>query len=229
MSRSESFLSRWSRRKAQSREPASVSRPGGASGAASAKPDGSETTPAALSEASEPARAAFDPTSLPAIESIAAGVDIRPFLQSGVPAELTRAALRRAWVTDPAIRDFVGIAENQWDFNDPTAMPGFGPLTAADEAATLAAKTHGGGRDRSAQITDAFILAAPAMPEAVGAKTGEPVGQPLPVSAPSAKSVADAETAGLAIGQDEGDSAARRDRAPDARGNRRAHGRALPK
>jgi TorA maturation chaperone TorD len=35
-------------------------------------------------------------------------------------------------VTDPAIRDFIGIAENQWDFNDPTAMPGFGPLRADD-------------------------------------------------------------------------------------------------
>ena len=42
-----------------------------------------------------------------------------------MPAELTRAALRRAWVSDPAIRDFIGIAENQWDFNDPEAIPGF--------------------------------------------------------------------------------------------------------
>jgi TorA maturation chaperone TorD len=28
--------------------------------------------------------------------------------------------------------DFIGIAESQWDFNDPTAMPGFGPLRAND-------------------------------------------------------------------------------------------------
>ena len=70
----------------------------------------------------------FDPASLPSIESIAADTDIGAFLQSGVPAELTRAALRRAWASDPAIRDFIGIAENQWDFNDPDAIPGFGPL-----------------------------------------------------------------------------------------------------
>ena len=76
----------------------------------------------------------FDPASLPSLESIAADTDIGAFLQSGVPAELTRAALRRAWASDPAIRDFIGIAENQWDFNDPDAIPGFGPLLATDGA-----------------------------------------------------------------------------------------------
>jgi Protein of unknown function (DUF3306). len=61
----------------------------------------------------------FDPSGLPSIEAITADTDVRGFLQSRVPAELTRAALRQAWTSDPAIRDFVGIAENQWDFNDP--------------------------------------------------------------------------------------------------------------
>jgi hypothetical protein len=70
----------------------------------------------------------FDPSGLPSIEAITAETDVRGFLQSRVPAELTRAALRQAWTSDPAIRDFVGIAENQWDFNDPNAIPGFGPL-----------------------------------------------------------------------------------------------------
>ena len=37
--------------------------------------------------------------------SITAATDIRAFLAPGVPAELTRAALRRAWTADPAIRD----------------------------------------------------------------------------------------------------------------------------
>jgi hypothetical protein len=76
----------------------------------------------------------FDPASLPSIESIVADTDIGAFLRSGVPAELTRAALRRAWASDPAIRDFIGIAENQWDFNDPDAIFGFGPLQATDNA-----------------------------------------------------------------------------------------------
>jgi Protein of unknown function (DUF3306) len=73
---------------------------------------------------------AFDATSLPPIESIVADSDIRQFLQAQVPEELTRAALRSAWTVYPAIRDFVGIAENQWDFNDHAAMAGFGPLDA---------------------------------------------------------------------------------------------------
>ena len=69
-----------------------------------------------------------DLSGLPSIEAIAANTDVRGFLQSRVPNELTRAALRKAWTSDPAIRDFIGIAENQWDFNDPNAIPGFGPL-----------------------------------------------------------------------------------------------------
>jgi hypothetical protein len=70
----------------------------------------------------------FDPTSVPSIEAIAADTDITGFLRAGVPEELTRSALRKAWAKDPAIRDFIGIAENQWDFNDPDGIPGFGPL-----------------------------------------------------------------------------------------------------
>ena len=85
----------------------------------------------------------FDPATLPSIESITAGSDIRAFLQSGVPAELTKAALRRAWTTDPAIRDFIGMAENQWDFTDPTAMPGFGPLQAGDDVGRARCPGHG--------------------------------------------------------------------------------------
>ena len=50
-----------------------------------------------------------------------------------MPAELTTAALRRARTIDPAIRDFIEIAENQWDFTDPTRIPGFEPLEATDE------------------------------------------------------------------------------------------------
>jgi hypothetical protein len=87
-------------------------------------------------------KASFDPASLPSIESIAANTDVVAFLQAGVPVELTRAALRRAWTSDPAIRDFIGIAENQWDFNDPNGIPGFGPLVPAE-----------GGVDVLAQIS----------------------------------------------------------------------------
>jgi hypothetical protein len=72
---------------------------------------------------------ALDPASLPAIETITAESDIGVFLQAGVPEDLLRAALRSAWMTDPKIRNFIGTAESQWDFNDPNAMPGFGELS----------------------------------------------------------------------------------------------------
>jgi hypothetical protein len=35
---------------------------------------------------------------------------------------------------DPAIKDFVGLSENGWDFTKPEGIPGFGPLL--DRAAT---------------------------------------------------------------------------------------------
>ena len=85
----------------------------------------------------------FDPASLPSIETITVNTDIRGFLESRVPAELTRAALRQAWASDPAIRDFIGIAENQWDFNDPDSIPGFGPLLESDNLPGLLAQALG--------------------------------------------------------------------------------------
>ena len=218
MNEPESFLTRWSRRKAESGERREGSPAGPASDAGEAKPD-ARTSLAAPPATSEPEAAAFDPASLPPIESIAAGVDIRPFLQTGVPAELTRAALRRAWATDPAIRDFIGIAENQWDFNDPTAMPGFGPLTAADHAASLAAQMLGGAGDRVRQVAEASVLGAPAKPEAVK--------MPTP-----ANRHAVGETAGLGFQRNEGNMAAGDDGVPEESGatrNRRSHGGALPR
>jgi hypothetical protein len=69
---------------------------------------------------------------------IVADTDMQQFMHEAVPEEVTRAALRSAWTADPAVRDFVGIAENQWDFNDHASIPGFGPIEAADYLATQA-------------------------------------------------------------------------------------------
>ncbi len=85
----------------------------------------------------------FDPASLPSIGSITADTDIVAFLKSDVPTELTRAALRRAWTSDPAIRDFIGIAENQWDFNDPNGISGFGRLDATESGVIFLAQVSG--------------------------------------------------------------------------------------
>jgi Protein of unknown function (DUF3306) len=81
----------------------------------------------------------FDVAQLPPLDSIGADTDITAFLHRDVPPDLTRAALRRAWTSDPTIKNFVGLVENGWDFNDPSAMSGFGPIS-AEEVARLAGK-----------------------------------------------------------------------------------------
>ena len=80
------------------------------------------------------------------LDSINAQSNVSAFLKPGVPAELTRLALHTAWMSDPAIRDFVGIAENQWDFNAEGAIAGFGSLSAEEYARHLAARAQLLGR-----------------------------------------------------------------------------------
>jgi hypothetical protein len=120
----EEFLARWSRRKREAKVAADAPAPA----------QTAETpNPASPVTAEDPANAEVDLSSLPPIDSITAATDVTAFLRQGIPQDLSRAALRRAWAADPAIRDFVGLAENAWDFNDPHAMPGFGPLDCSEE------------------------------------------------------------------------------------------------
>ena len=85
----------------------------------------------------------FDPATLPPIESINARTDITVFLQNGVPDQLRVAALRRAWTVDPAIRDFKGLQENDWSFNDPNSIPGFGELAPEIDVRGMVARILG--------------------------------------------------------------------------------------
>lgn len=88
---------------------------------------------------------AFDPASLPALESIDAKTSLRAFLDRGVPRELAAAALRRGWSMDPAIRDFIGLSENSWDFNAVGGISGFGSLAPEDVERLLAQMLEGAG------------------------------------------------------------------------------------
>ena len=146
MSDPESFASRWSRLKratAKEQREAASAKPAPQPADAAPAVETDAGAQAGIDRTDNPSEAPFDPESLPSIDSITAGSDIKAFLQAGVPKDLTRAALRRAWTTDPAIRDFIGLAENQWDFTDPTAMPGFGPLEATDDVRQLVAQAMG--------------------------------------------------------------------------------------
>lgn len=119
MSEERSFLSRWSRRK-RAATGGEAPRPAPPT-AAPLPPEG--TPPEG--DAAAVGRPAFDPASLPPVEDLTAESDFAAFLREEVPAALKRAALRRAWTLDPAIRDFVGPAEYAWDFNAPGGVPGF--------------------------------------------------------------------------------------------------------
>jgi hypothetical protein len=149
MSEPENFIARWARRKAAAQD--AEASPAAAPATPATRADGGEgdhkenDAARAFGGALEPSPAAFDPTKLPPIESITAQTDIRAFLAPGVPAHLTRAALRRAWASDPKIRDFVGLSENSWDFNAPDAITGFGPLEMTDELRGQIARMLGGG------------------------------------------------------------------------------------
>jgi Protein of unknown function (DUF3306) len=127
----EDFLKRWLRRKQEAQRVSNVP--------PAAKPEPAAEAPP-IREGANPPEPTFDPASLPPIESITAASDISAFLRAGVPAELTRAALRRVWTADPVIRDFVGLAENAWDFTDPNAIPGFGSLELTEEVREMIAR-----------------------------------------------------------------------------------------
>jgi hypothetical protein len=131
----EDFLKRWSRRKREAEVAKPTAQETQSSEAEATAPDNVVSRKSA-----DTLDAEFDPATLPPIDSITAASDITAFLRAGVPVELTRAALRRVWSADPAIRDFVGLAENAWDFTDPNAMPGFGPLESTDEVRRMIAQ-----------------------------------------------------------------------------------------
>ena len=85
----------------------------------------------------------------------------KPSVQSQAPSDAGAPAVERAQVwpasntldtagpgidishvlADPAVRNFVGIAENGWNFNDPNTVPGFGPVTPVDVEKLLAHAT----------------------------------------------------------------------------------------
>ena len=172
------FLARWSRRKQEAT--ANATRP-----AAAMHDEQSAPKPGVKDDEAE-----FDLSSLPSIDSITSATDIKAFLRNGIPQELTRAALRRAWSTDPTIRDFVGLAENAWDFNDPSAMPGFGPLDCSEgELAALLDRIVGGLRKSAEAQLETSVEPADSSRELGQAATSsvEAIGEdPATVQLPSA-------------------------------------------
>lgn len=234
MSEPENFVARWSRLKRETAKEADAAQAGPQPLDAGTEAAPTETAKVVPPEAGGAPEPAFDPATLPPIDSITASSDIRAFLQTGVPAELTRAALRRVWTTDPAIRDFIGIAENQWDFTDPTAMPGFGPLEATDDVRQLVADAMGRlGKVPEASVATAVSSehagpsAAASSPCAQSANNEGPQASGIPAeSRPPDAGVADAASENNKVNVAVQHPPAKADKG--TAGNHRVHGRALP-
>jgi hypothetical protein len=235
VSEPEGFLSRWARLKREAAEPAATPDAAAPDAPAGEAPETARAVDATAPSA--PAEPAFDLSTLPPIESITATTDIRAFLAPGVPPELTRAALRRAWVADPSIRDFVGIAENQWDFNDPGAIPGFGPLGPLDDVRRLLAQVMGDpleppeqpvtGEKNSLSAVEDHDSVAIAATEGNSTEGHLPPVEAVPSSPEPvpASGVQGSETIGAVQEKGSPDP----DLAPPAAPARRGHGGALPK
>ncbi|APF37160.1 hypothetical protein BOQ54_07315 [Chelatococcus daeguensis] len=128
MSSDEGFLTRWSRRKEAARRSEDATVPVNVPAEA---PDeiAAPTAEAGAQVSASPVDDAPVPLEeLPPIESIGPETDLTPWLKRNVPPAWRQAALRRLWVSDPGIRDFVGLADYDWDWNTPDGMPGYGPL-----------------------------------------------------------------------------------------------------
>ena len=147
------FLTRWARRKAEARD-AAGQEAAGQQVVAPAAPE---------AEAAEP----FDVSTLPSINSLTADCDLTAFMQKGVPAALRDAAISRMWVTDPAIRNYIGPSEMSWDFNAGEAFHGYGALAPGTDVGKMIAEIVG-PRTPEAVTTPGALAAEAAAPETLG-------------------------------------------------------------
>jgi hypothetical protein len=257
MSDPKGFLARWSRRKREAEDttheaaegdssahsrasgnPALDPSPGLTRGSRGDERDVSAGSGAAPVESpkepDKPSEPAFDLSKLPSIESITAETDIRVFLAPGVPPALMRAALRRAWVIDPKIRDFIEVAENQWDFTAP-GVPGFDLSLPTGDIKQMLAQVFGNsaiGEARKAKEDER----SEAPQTAAEAEPHRNVNEPAQSEETPAQSVAQSETENsvrrvIVADSDSADAAPQnRDTPQDERPTpKRGHGGAMPR
>jgi len=152
---SEGLLSRWARRKQEVRRQARAE----TRAEASAPTVQSEPQPLAdnevfTEEPLEDASLADAIARLPKIEDLTAETELAPFLRAGIPAALRKAALRRMWSVDPAIRDFVSEARDYaYDWNTPGGVPGLGPMLPTDDIKAMVERIMTGHAPRPPEVT----------------------------------------------------------------------------
>lgn len=119
------FLDRWSRRKTQDR-----------AGPPDAGQPAPGPAPATLPPAASEAGAAPE---LPPLDSLRSRADYAAYLRAGAPRALRLAALRQAWVSDPAITGHKPLVDYDWDFS----APGYGRLLPGDSTEKLVESLFG--------------------------------------------------------------------------------------
>lgn len=161
---SDGFLSRWSKVKRGEAPAEAVPEP-----VAEALPEPAAEPPPV------PQEEEFDLSTLPDLETATEATDFTAFLKKGVPDDLKKAALRRAWSLDSGIRDFVGPADYAWDFNAPDGVPGFA-LTLGGDIAKMVAQAIG----QIEKIADSLEGAEAPSFLPPGAASPPPLPEPIP-------------------------------------------------
>jgi hypothetical protein len=142
-------------------------------------------------------------------------------MKPGVPAALRHAALRRAWTSNPAIREFRGLQENDWDFNAPDGIPGFGTFNSDVEIKKLAVRLFGTHDEASEQVSQA-------VPEDSAVDATSPVAEVEPTALDKVQIAA--PTPGAATSNDAAAVATQQiDERPEQGVTARKHGGALPR
>jgi hypothetical protein len=123
------------------------------------------------------------------------------------------------WSLDPAIRDHVGLAEYAWNFNQPGAMRGFGPLEAGKSVADFLSTA---GRDMRSQPEESATGGPPPV-QPTGLASEE--GAPGPAQPPAASDAPRPPTEEAVASE----SAEAADHAESASASSPRHGGALPR
>lgn len=118
MTSDESRLSRWSRRKAETRA--------GRGGATPEMREENADQPVDAAKPGEPGHDAPEqetlPPDLPDIDTLTAESDFTAFMKEGVPRALRRQALRKLWASDPVFNVIDGLEEYGEDYTDAASV-----------------------------------------------------------------------------------------------------------
>ncbi len=242
MSEPGNFLARWSRRKREANraEPAAKAAPGlppdsdRPSSFAALQPGPPELSAPPAVPADLPSLTEEELAALPKLDELTAETDMTQFLRPGVPEAMRNAALRRGWMLDPSVRDYVCEArEYAYDWNLPGDVPGSGPLPPGLDVKAVVGRLFGNRRPPP-QPDQSFGAGPPAAGDTASAGTASSHECPSDVTdSPSSSAPTTAAEAAPAAACDRGAgpetaAAAAEDPAAPSEPLRRRHGGALP-